>query len=82
MWRCSSPASILIKAFGLNVFDLTAGNGRLLAWTTTKVKMSVTISTDMYAGSLVIVIDLASLVRDNEYVSSSTAIAHQRTKMP
>ena len=34
--RRSSPASILIKVFGLNVFDLTAGNGRLLAWTTAK----------------------------------------------
>jgi hypothetical protein len=31
-------------------------------------------SKDMYAGSLVIVIDLASLVRNNERVSSLAAI--------
>ena len=64
--RCSSPASILIKAFGLNVFDLTAGNGRLLACTTTKVTVSIiTISIGTYDRSLAIVIDFASLLRDN-----------------
>jgi len=76
--RCSSPAAILTKAFGLNVFDLMEGNGRLLAWTTTKVKINITISTDMYASSLVMVIDLASLLRDNDV---SSPIVRQRTKM-
>jgi hypothetical protein len=68
MVRTDTPKAA-VKAFGLNVFDLTAWNGRLLAWTTATVKMNITVSTDIYARSPVIVIDLAFLVRDNECFS-------------
>jgi hypothetical protein len=66
----------------MNVFDLVVGNGRLLAWTTTQVTIGITIRIGTYARSLVIVIDLASLLRDNEHISSQTAVARKRTKMP
>jgi hypothetical protein len=38
------------------------GNGRLLAWTTAKVEISITMIIDMYASSLVIAIDLVFLL--------------------
>jgi hypothetical protein len=68
MVKTGTP-KVAVKAFGLNVFDLTAWNGRLLAWATAKVKMNITVSADMYAHSPVIVIDLAFLVPDNECFS-------------
>jgi hypothetical protein len=42
------------------------GNGKLLAWTTANVMISVVIIADRHSRPLVIVIDLVALVQDNE----------------
>ena len=45
---CMSPATTSTNAFGLKCFNLMLGNGKLVAWTTENVIVSIGTNTDMH----------------------------------
>ena len=50
--RCWPPATTSTNAFGLKCFDLMLGNGRLLAWVTESMTVSVRTDIDTYCAHL------------------------------
>jgi hypothetical protein len=65
--------------------DLKVGNGRLLAWTTANMTISVVIIADAHSRPLVIVIDLVSLFGENEqrlFEASPYSVGGKPTKTP